>query len=384
MRWHLVGGEYPPSCGGVGDYTAQLASALAAHGDEVHVWVPGAEPRDSGDAFAVHALPDHFGPASEQRLADAWSRDRGIVLLEYVPNALGAGGRNLRFCRWLVAKLRAGIDIRVMFHEPYFYFSMRRPWRNVLAIVQRRMAAALIRASARVYYSTESWSRYLGPYGAPADAATLPIPSTVPDEADSAVIAAFRHRFGGSAVPVVGHFGTFGSDIADQLFPIAIALLALRSDVRLALIGRRSDQFRLRLIERMPNAAPRIIATGRLEAREVAAALRACDVLVQPYSDGITTRRTTAMAGLQNGVATITTDGFLTERVWRETGAAALVPALDASRAADAAARLLSNAHARAEQGARGRSVYEQRFSLERTVAQLRESAVAAQSAALP
>jgi glycosyltransferase involved in cell wall biosynthesis len=383
VRWHLVAGEYPPSCGGVGDYTAQLASALAAHGDEIHVWAPGAEPQGSGDAFAVHALPDHFGPASEQRLADAWSRDRGIVLLEYVPNALGAGGRNLRFCRWLVAERRTGIDIRVMFHEPYFYFSLRRPWRNVLAIVQRRMAAALIRASARVYYSSESWSRYLDPYGAPADAATLPIPSTVPGDADPSVIAAFRHRFGGAAVPVVGHLGTFGSDIADQLVPVAIALQALRRDVRLALIGRRSEEFRLRLIERLPNAAPHIVATGRLEAHEVAAALRACDVLVQPYPDGVTTRRTTAMAGLRNGVATITTDGFLTERVWRETAAAALVPALDASRAADAAARLLSNAAARAQQGARGRSAYDQRFSMEHTVARLREGA-AAVSAALP
>ena len=40
-RWHLVTSEYPPDIGGVSDYTAQLARALAGAGDEVHVWCPG-------------------------------------------------------------------------------------------------------------------------------------------------------------------------------------------------------------------------------------------------------------------------------------------------------------------------------------------------------
>src|ERR1051325_7766931 len=49
---------------------------------------------------------------------------------------------NLRFCRWLRDRGREGMDVRVMFHEPYFYFTASRPWRNVLAAVQRVMARA--------------------------------------------------------------------------------------------------------------------------------------------------------------------------------------------------------------------------------------------------
>ena len=37
MSWHLITCEYPPDIGGISDHTAQLASGLAAAGDEVHV-----------------------------------------------------------------------------------------------------------------------------------------------------------------------------------------------------------------------------------------------------------------------------------------------------------------------------------------------------------
>ena len=41
MTWHVLTGEYPPDCGGVGDYSADLARALAETGDLVHVWTVG-------------------------------------------------------------------------------------------------------------------------------------------------------------------------------------------------------------------------------------------------------------------------------------------------------------------------------------------------------
>src|ERR1700722_10738138 len=40
LNWHLVTGEYAPASGGVADYTRGVARALAAAGDDVHVWAP--------------------------------------------------------------------------------------------------------------------------------------------------------------------------------------------------------------------------------------------------------------------------------------------------------------------------------------------------------
>jgi glycosyltransferase involved in cell wall biosynthesis len=365
VKWHILTGEYPPRCGGVGDYTALLASALRDAGDVVDVWVPGS------------TLPDTFGAGTERALQQAWRQDPGIVLLQYVPNALGSGGANLRFCRWLLARRREGVDVRSMFHEPYMYFSVKRPWRNVAAAVQRVMARTLMEASTRVYYSSATWDRYLRPYGAPAGAITLPIPATVPAAADENEVPQFRAAFAPSGGPVVGHFGTFGEHVTTELLPILLALHQQAPAVSVALIGDRGDEFQRRLRGQRPNM-PRTFATGRLPLERVAAAIRACDVLVQPYPDGVTTRRTTIMAGLISGVATVTSEGPLTEGVWYDTHAACLAPSGNATATAGQVCRLLADAAERRDQARRGRDTYGRSFAIERTVAVLRGSGAAA------
>ena len=377
MRWHILTGEYPPASGGVGDYTSLLAQALADAGDTVDVWVGGAVQPAISVRRRVRALPDAFGPLSRIALDEAWTAAPGIVLLQYVPNALGRRGTNLAFCRWLLAQRRAGRDIRVMFHEPYFYFTLRRPWRNVVAVAQRVMAALLVRAATQLYYSTENWHEYLAPYGADGTATVLPIPATIPDAAAPAEVSEFRRAFAPGA-RVVGHFGTFGEHVAGELMATLPALLERDGNVRAILIGRDGDTFLRALVRRMPPAADRVHATGALGAADVAVAMAACDVLYQPYPDGVTTRRTSVMAGLQNGIATISTAGPLTERVWRETGAVVLAPQGDTDTAVAQIRRFLDDRAARKTQAERGRDAYERHFAMDLTVARLRAAAVTA------
>src|SRR5262249_61234455 len=136
---------------------------------------------------------------------------------------------------------------------------------------------------------------------------------------------------------LAGRFGTFGTHVAGELRAILPLLSARRPDVRIALIGDGGSGFLAELARTDPGAARWAYAAGRLDAPRVAAALRACDVLLQPSPDGITTRRTSAMAGIANGVPTVTTAGVLTEPVWAETGAVAMAPAGDAAAFVDAA-----------------------------------------------
>jgi glycosyltransferase involved in cell wall biosynthesis len=78
------------------------------------------------------------------------------------------------------------------------------------------------------------------------------------------------------------------------------------------------------------------------------------------------------MAGLKNGVATVSTSGALTESVWRESRAAALAPAGDVECIATTVRQLLEDPTARAALGSRGAQTYRQHFSIEHTVAALR------------
>ena len=144
--------------------------------------------------------------------------------------------------------------------------------------------------------------------------------------------------------------------------------------VRFALLGDRGVEFLNRLSARFPVVRDRAWASGRLAAADVSAAVRACDLLFQPYPDGVTTRRTSVMAGLANGVPVVTTDGTLTEEVWRETKAAVLVSPTQAPRAVEAVRRLLDSADERGALGRQGRQVYTARFSIERTIEALRAS----------
>lgn len=366
--WHLVTGEYPPASGGVGDYTHAVACELASRGHQVHVWCPSIHSSGSDGIIHLHGLPDRFGNRSRQVLEQEWRAAPGTVLLQYVPNALGAHGMNVSFCWWLHTMGRR-MDVRVMFHEPYFYFSWS-PAGNARAAAQRLMAMLLVRASRVVYLSTKTWERYLRPL-APASTRTivLTVPSTIPRACSGETVAQWRARFSPSGgIEVVGHFGTYGEHVGRELERVVPLLLDSRPAAHFVCIGRGGEPFAARLRDRHARVSSRIHATGALPPSDLAAVLRACDVVVQPYPDGITTRRTSVMASLANAVPTVSTTGALTERIWTDSHAVALAPAADPRMVAAAVVDLLQDATARRALGEAGRRMYDAHFAIDKTV----------------
>ncbi len=375
--WHLVTGEYPPQPGGVSDYTRAVAEGLAARGVAVHVWAPPAPAPDSNGAspVRVHRLPDLFGKGAIAAMERGIAADPGLhtVLVQYVPHAFGARGMNLHFCRWVQHHARtSGNDVRVMFHEPFFPFVAWPPRHNVLAIANRIMVVLLMSDLRLAYVSTPAWRRRLAHYAPRAlRFEWLPIPAPVPGTADPASVAAWRARL--TDTPgrrVVGHFGTFGALVSRLLEPAAAALLAARADVRLCLIGTDSGAFAERFTAGHPEWSDRVTATGALPAAEVSACIQACDVMVQPYADGASGRRTTLMAALVNGVPAVSTRGPATEPEWSE-GRAVLLTGRQGPAIAKGVIALLDDDARRLAIGAAGRARYGQRFALEHTVARL-------------
>jgi glycosyltransferase involved in cell wall biosynthesis len=394
--WTILTCEFPPECGGVGDYTAQVARALAACGDQVSVFCPPFDSRGSRRAAqdnvvtpVAHAgvdliaLPDTYGRASRQRIAEHVAARSTTVLVQYVPTAYGLKGANVPWCRWLLDLSRRRTDVRVMFHEPYFTYGWKPLHQGPLSFVQRRMARILLQAGGETYLSTDSWRRHLIPYAAEGTRrrfVTLPIPSSIPrcDRPESA--AERRRALVGRSRALVGHFGTYGTHVAPMLREAASLLLSQETAVSLVCAGHGSDRFAADLIAARPELKDRVHATGRLAAPDAAAVISACDLVVQPFPDGVTTRRTSVMAALHNGRPVLTTTGHLTEPVWSETGAVAMTPAGDTPALVAAARSLLSHPADLAALAARGDDAYRRNFALVHTIHALRrndESAVA-------
>jgi glycosyltransferase involved in cell wall biosynthesis len=108
---------------------------------------------------------------------------------------------------------------------------------------------------------------------------------------------------------------------------------------------------------------PRIHATGELDAAGLSRAIQACDVFVQPYPDGATTRRTSLTTLLAHGAAVVTTTGTYTEPLWMADGdVVAVAPAGDRRRLAAEVTRLVESGPRRAELGASARAFYLRRL----------------------
>jgi glycosyltransferase involved in cell wall biosynthesis len=377
IEWHILTGEYPPQPGGVSDYTRLVAGGLVEAGDRVHIWstpCSAETPRDVG--VEVHRLPDHFGLRSLVVLRRSLNRamQPARILVQYVPHAFGWKALNVPFCLWLWSRRRKD-SIWVMFHEVHFPLSRNQPaMHNLLGATTRWMARLVARAAERIFVSIPAWGeilKSLAPNHAPVS--WLPVPSSIAFIEDAAGVAALRARYlPADAGQLIGHFGTYAPHIASALKSLLPLLLAGHATRAALLLGRGGEALRDELIRLYPELKERIHATGTLPAADLSKHLSACDVMVQPFGDGVSGRRTSVMNALAHGLPVVTTSGHLTEALWAESGAVMLAPAEDVKAQAQAAEQLLMDASHRQRLSAAAVRLYRERFDMQHTIAALR------------
>jgi hypothetical protein len=371
---HLVTCEYPPAIGGVSEHSRVLARAAADAGFGVEVWTSADGPSSHGIRVRP-ALGDFSAGAIAQLDAelDTWPSPRRI-LVQWVPHGYGRKGLNVAFSRWVAARARAGDELDVIVHEPFVDF-LGGSWRQpAMAVVQRYMTWTVVRSARRVWVTIPGWEprlRLARRAGAEMFH-TLPVPGTIPPVRDAAAAAALRVRLLHGRSRLVGYFGSGGR------YPLAalratVAALAGR-DAAFVCIGRGSEA----LAADLNGLNVPVTATGALDLEHVSLHLQACDVLVQPYPDGVSGRRTTTVSALEHGVPVATTFGALSEPFWCQRPAVETVPAADADSLPAAVVKLLEparNAAARRDAAA----LYRERFDPVNTFAALfRAAALAA------
>jgi glycosyltransferase involved in cell wall biosynthesis len=302
------------------------------------------------------------------RALDALPEPRRLFV-QYVPHAFGWKAANLPFCFWLRSRRRDSVWI--MFHEVAYPHGMAYSLaENVLALVTRWMAAIAGRHAERIFVSIPDWRPLVeSAIGKKVPLEWLPIPTSVAVIDDVAGVAAVRSRMA-QGHPIVGHLGTYGRLIRPMLRRVVPALLGA-TDCRVLLLGRGGERFKDELIAAHPALAGRIDAPGPLTADDLSRHVSACDLMVQPYPDGVSSRRTSVMVALAHARPVVTTLGDLSEPLWSE-GDVVLAPVDRPDELAAATVSLLADPARLRDLAARARALYAERFDMRHTVATLR------------
>jgi glycosyltransferase involved in cell wall biosynthesis len=376
-QWHIIG-EYPPQPGGVSDYTALVAGGLASCGDDVHVWcAPCSGTHAEVRGVTVHRELGAVTPADLRRvsqLLDRYPAPRRL-LVQWVPHAYGYRSMNVGFCRWLKKRAAAGDRVELMAHETYLPFG--RNWRQLgAALVHRWMTVLILGAATRVWMSIPEWESRLRPYALGRDLPfrCLPVPSNITVVSDPDATAAVRRRYAGDSATLIGHFGTHGWPVTTLLEPI-LSALSDDSTQQVLLMGIGSQEFREALVRKAPRAGRQVQATGALSPRELSLHVAACDLLIQPYPDGVSSRRTSVMVGLEHGKPIVTTYGSLTSPFWKESQALVMAAAGDTAAFVKLIQQLRQDSAERGRISQAARKFYADRFALSYTVGELRGSA---------
>lgn len=309
--------------GGVGAFTQEIGRALAAGGHEIHVITSKqAKPPQSAQRLQTLFEPTDIGFAqlhphirrwrwpALSTIADLIIRyELDLVNIQYQAAAYDMRSPAANFLPW---RLKGIAKTVVTFHDlrvPYLFPKAGglRGW------VVRFMAK---QAHGVVATNQQDFDRLRAAIG-DGRLCQIPIGSNIQTYAPTtAEIAAARTQLGLSPTDtLLGYFGFLNdSKGADTLLQ---ALACLDAQTHLVFIGgqtgssdpHNNQAFGVQL-QQMGEALSingRIHFTGFLSDQQVSTYLRAVDMMVMPYRDGVSLRRGTLMAALAHGCPLITT-----------------------------------------------------------------------------
>ena len=322
---------------GIGDYTECLARTMRA--------------RSSVDptVLRVRTGRDACRAMLRRRSTDA-------VLIQYMPFSWGRWG----FAPWLVLtvaalRLTRRTLIAVMVHECYVEVDNARS--AVMGGWQRVQLRLLLRLSHARGASTTSFCERLK--------ASWPrmtverIPSSTPFTNARRQRDAHRRRNGWTDEDIVlctmssGHWSRISGHVGIAASGVA------------ASVGRCT------LVVLGPDAAApdnldervQVVRPGFLQAADVGPWIAACDVYLAAYVDGVSARRTSFLAGLQQGVAVVGTKGRSTDPEFLDCPGLRLTAADDASAFAAAAVAVATDRNLRAAMASHTGELFDQRYS---------------------
>ena len=308
----------------IDQYTRRLLSELRAAGADADYYPDGID----------DALARYDG-------TPAW------ILVQYNPFRYGRGGVALQLPLQARRLRRLGAPLAVMVHETWIDIVDARS--AAISIWQRAQLRDLLRGADAVMTSTEAFAAAIG-----GGAVHVPVPSNIEPIRSSHDAA--RERLGLDRRLVVALFGRGHPSRALDHAEAAIAALAeAHGPDALTVLNLGAGAPPVRVPAGVETQTPGPLAEDALSLR-----LWASDLVLLPFSDGLSTRRGTLMAALAHARPVLGLGGVNTERILADT--LAVTPVGDLETYARAAVDLCSDRERLTALAEAGAHLYTERF----------------------
>ncbi len=355
----MIAAALPPKLDGIGDYTACLAAELAQTIEVTILTAQGQQPASIANV-AIHPVFRADHPRSVSGIADHLRADPpDWILLQYNPFSYGNRGYNPCLPKMLrqIKRQLPATRLAVMAHETFVpiisaKFAVMTTW-------QRAQFWQLGHSADALFLSIDPWARRFRSWFPHTPVHHLPVGSNIPHVVISRPEA--RQRLGiADDTLVLGLFGSLhASRPMEHVKQAAKAIQQSGREALLLYMGPHGQDV-CAAMQDIP-----VIADGPLPPDEISRRFAALDIYLAPFTDGVSTRRTSLMTALQHGIATVGTRGCHTDAMLlREDGKAFL---LSEANAPDTFARqallLAADAKTRQEAGRQGQQLYEHEFA---------------------
>ena len=361
MKVDIVFPALPPKLDGIGDYTAHLAAELSGRVQTRVLTEEGPEPSQI-PGVPIKQVFSTARSRSMYNLANVLETEApDWLLIQYNPFSYGRWGFNLNLPLAVrrIKRRWPRIGVALMVHEPFVPITN---WKFAIMTSWQRWQLWMLGQSADVlFFSIEPWAKKFRAWWPNKPVVHLPIGSNVPhlpiSRAEARSYVNIRDN-----VTVIGVFGTaHPSRMLERIYGASRQAFQVSEDILVLYIGPDGRKVQANL-KGLP-----FLDVGVLSPEEVSWHFAAMDIYLAPFTDGVSTRRGSFIAGLQHGIPTVGTAGHLTDQALlvEQDRAFFLAPVAAANEFNAKVIRLVQDLDERSKVGAEGRRLYERMFAWE-------------------
>jgi glycosyltransferase involved in cell wall biosynthesis len=369
MRLAILSPSFPPDVCGVGDYSFNLAHAFVQQGQEVGIWTSSLQAQASSP-FTLFSVKRSWGLfAFLKILREARNQRPDAFIVQYTPYLYAPRTRGvhlllplyLSLFRWFFS-----VPILLVVHELHYpmHFSLRG---MLLGIPHYLQFIGLIHVAHKIVFVYDaprqlcqkrfSWIKnrfFMIPVGT-----NIHLRTSEPE-----MVEVLRQN---KNDPILLHFGR-----AHPTHLLNYTFKVLRdaqnkwgtASIKLYFIGIDSAKLAGELEKaRATDLARSVLALGFLSEQEASRWLARATLLLAPFLDGVSTRRTSVMAALAHQLPVVTTRAGSTQRSIPWEKFCAITPAESEEEYSRAALQLLSHPNQAQAMGEEGKKYFEDHFS---------------------